>query len=243
VNYISQDTCVAIYDVNAREMCAGVTGGGKDSCQSDSGGPLITGTSASNFVLVGVVSYGEGCARPEYPGVYNRVSAEVSWVLSQGCAMTSILPCGIQTTSGNPLAAPIKKPAPKPAVKPVPRPVVKPAPRKPAPKPAPKLVSIVVFKLILKTDLSGFETGWKLTRKDSPSGVIMEKVAGSYASSSQYTETLNLARGYYEFLITDTFGDGLTDGASGGYNVTIGGVVAHSGRDFEFQEKLFLFGY
>jgi trypsin len=237
VNYVSQDTCVAIYGVNAREMCAGVTGGGKDSCQGDSGGPLITGTSASNFVLVGVVSGGTGCARPEYPGIYNRVSAEVSWVLTQGCAMTSILPCGIQTTSGNPLAAP------KPAVKPVPRPVVKPAPRKPAPKPAPKPVSTVVFKLILNTDLYGFETGWKLTRKDSPSGVIMEKVAGSYASSSQYVETLNLARGYYEFLITDTYGDGLTEGETGGYNVTVGGVVAHSGRNFREEEKLFLYGY
>jgi len=54
---------------------------------------------------------------------------------------------------------------------------------------------------------------------------------------------LTLARGYYEFVITDTFGDGLTEGASGGYNVTVGGVVADSGKDFGFQEKLFLYGY
>lgn len=54
---------------------------------------------------------------------------------------------------------------------------------------------------------------------------------------------LKLARGYFEFVITDAYGDGLTVGASGGYNVTVGGVVAHSGKDFGFQEKLILFGY
>jgi trypsin len=32
VNYVSQDTCVAIYGANSAEMCTGVTGGGKDSC-------------------------------------------------------------------------------------------------------------------------------------------------------------------------------------------------------------------
>jgi hypothetical protein len=243
VNYVSQDTCVAIYGVNSAEMCAGVTEGGKDSCQGDSGGPLVIGTSAADFVLVGVVSGGTGCARPDYPGIYNRISSEISWVLSQGCAMTTISPCGIQTTNGNPLAAPVVKPVPKPVIKPVPRPVKKPAPIKPAPKPAPKPVTTTVFQLIHNTDAYGSDTGWKLTRKDSPSGLIMEKVAGSYASNSQYRETLNIAKGYYEFVITDTWGDGLTTSASGGYNVTVGGYLAHTGRDFGFQEKLFLFGY
>jgi secreted trypsin-like serine protease len=50
-------------------VCAGYPQGGKDACEGDSGGPMVVGGR-----LVGVVSYGRGCARPGQPGIYTRLA-------------------------------------------------------------------------------------------------------------------------------------------------------------------------
>ncbi|ALC41574.1 CG33226, partial [Drosophila busckii] len=47
----------------------------KDACQGDSGGPLV-----SAGVLVGIVSWGIGCAKPQYPGIYTNVAYVRDWI-------------------------------------------------------------------------------------------------------------------------------------------------------------------
>jgi len=67
------------YLVNENMICAGYDEGGKDACQGDSGGPLVIKEN-DVWKLAGIVSWGEGCARPYYYGVYTRVSMFVDFI-------------------------------------------------------------------------------------------------------------------------------------------------------------------
>ncbi|KAF5286945.1 hypothetical protein FQR65_LT12404 [Abscondita terminalis] len=68
VNRVSTSDCNNIYGrITDRMICFAAPG--KDSCQGDSGGPLVV-----EGKQVGIVSWGTGCARPNYPGVYTKVT-------------------------------------------------------------------------------------------------------------------------------------------------------------------------
>lgn len=77
VPVVSNQQCSSLYGggITNNMLCAGFLAGGKDSCQGDSGGPYVI-----NGVQHGVVSFGYGCARPNYPGVYTRVANYRTWI-------------------------------------------------------------------------------------------------------------------------------------------------------------------
>lgn len=76
-------------------FCAGWWDARSDTCAGDSGGPIIDSTTSdydgNANRLVGIVSWGLGCAKPGFPGVYTRIDAQYDWIVSNGyCSCTSV---------------------------------------------------------------------------------------------------------------------------------------------------------
>lgn len=78
----SAGLCAQGYPENLtdRMICAGYPEGKKDACFGDSGGPLVVPDTQGRHHLVGVVSWGEGCARPGKLGVYSKVNSVIAWI-------------------------------------------------------------------------------------------------------------------------------------------------------------------
>lgn len=82
VPIVNHNTCKSSYpNLTGNMICAGEKVGGKDSCQGDSGGPLLLNND-NVWYQIGVVSFGTGCARENYYGVYTRVANYSDWIAS-----------------------------------------------------------------------------------------------------------------------------------------------------------------
>ena len=90
VYYMTNEQCRATaYDdkeITDSMLCAAAPGA--DACTGDSGGPLIIAGGSDGDLLVGVISFGRGCADPDYPGVYSRVSFNYDWIVSTVCTLS-----------------------------------------------------------------------------------------------------------------------------------------------------------
>ena len=73
--------CAGLPDIDGN----GLTDGGQDACQGDSGGPLICDVDGK-YVLTGIVSWGAGCAKEGYAGVYGRVHTYLRYRFSKSIA-------------------------------------------------------------------------------------------------------------------------------------------------------------
>jgi secreted trypsin-like serine protease len=79
VKTMPNSECQKAYDgLRDGMMCASMPN--KDSCQGDSGGPLTVRGADGRAVQCGVVSYGQGCADRNFPGVYTRTAYHLDWI-------------------------------------------------------------------------------------------------------------------------------------------------------------------
>ena len=89
INILPDEYCVrntSAYTGYARynpdkEICAAYKKGERDSCEGDSGGPLMI-TKGGQVIEIGIVSYGFHCAAVGFPGVYVRINRYVAWIKS-----------------------------------------------------------------------------------------------------------------------------------------------------------------
>ena len=115
VTVFADGNCGSMNDYMTPDMlCAGKMEGGKDACQGDSGGPLVATDSEKNgaMSLIGVVSWGFGCAGQDALGIYAEVSHFTSWLNQQ---MPDLNTCPSKYSSGS---TPSPSPSPSPSTYP-----------------------------------------------------------------------------------------------------------------------------
>jgi len=211
---VSNDGCRSAYGSRYKSnvmLCAGEAS--KDSCQGDSGGPLVI-RQGMNHILAGVVSWGDGCGRPESPGIYARVSAVIPWIQTVACDGWKSSVNGLCSGS-----SPVTPPTPAPIVVPTPtaRPVA-----------SPTSGGCTTLKVTFRTDSWPWENSIVL---EDDRSTIWNYV--SFKANKRYIYTRCLPTDGCAVLdVTDTEGDGLL--GKGSLKVEWGSQVLYNGWDLGY---------
>jgi trypsin len=192
-------------------MCAGFDEGGIDSCQGDSGGPIISRTDLGDGkyedILVGVVSWGYGCALAETPGVYARVSSNIPWIQEVVCNEWDLSASSEFCSGYTP----------------------------PAPTSAPVFIcdNEEVIKIDLTTDSWPEETSIMLYEKDGNSSPLFEMPQYSAQNTANQHKVCLQKDTCYTFEVSDTANDGLCAEATGencgSFSLTLNDEVIFNG--------------
>ena len=190
--------------IDADMIMAGFPDGGYDSCQGDSGGPMVVlAADGQTYLQSGVVSWGNGCADPGYPGVYSRISYFIDWICentngavcanqSSFCDENAVFGCTDPTATNFDSNATVNDGSCQYSCD-----------------------NNVSFSIQL--DCYGEEISWEITNQN---GTVVASVnAGTYPGGSTSAameeggslqqEEICLSAGCYTFTITDSYGDGL----------------------------------
>mmetsp|Transcript_8625 Transcript_8625/g.16696 ORF Transcript_8625/g.16696 Transcript_8625/m.16696 type:complete len:548 (-) Transcript_8625:161-1804(-) len=202
-------------------LCAGFASGGKDSCQGDSGGPIVKRTYQGDGTFVdthvGVVSWGQGCALANRPGVYARTSKRAEWIKDTMCTELGSIASFCNNNPG------------------------------PSPSGACGGNTNIQFQLELNTDKYGADTSWSVGKyKDVSFDFLLPNVfsGDGYNSNTLYTlpsdnDFYCLEAGRcYRFDIVDSYMDGFMEG--GYYKGYVDGKCVFAG-DGQFDTKQHFF--
>lgn len=174
-------------EVTDNMLCAGLKAGGKDSCQGDSGGPLMTfDNTTSTWKQVGVVSWGQGCAEPNFYGIYTKISHYADWITQQIPEIATPTP----TPTDTPTATPTNTPTPTgtlPATAtPTDTPTPTPTPTRPPAEVFMPIVSKQIFVALANGNFEAGATSWQEVSLQNESLVVKAETAKVTAHSGAW---------------------------------------------------------
>jgi trypsin len=227
VTAVSQSACKSMYGGYLQDNMFCAMDPGQDACQGDSGGPIIDrGSDAASDVLMGVVSWGYGCASATHAGVYSRLSYNYDWIRDKVCCLSSDPPAsfgcpgGPSPTTFSPTNAPVLVPTPSPVASTTegadtttPSPVTSSPTFSPLPPPIPR----TSFKVCVQLDMFPNDIAfWCENAQGTKVYVYFDNLSTDQWQYRLYEHAFEIdddelkSEKQLKCMMTDSYGDGLS---------------------------------